>query len=152
MIWYVGGDMFRDWTIESCPVIPTNLTKYANAGIAAEIRKHTPGDEFADQHARNPKGGILQFSDGRIAWDLPTKKALRQGEFSDIDLMRKGFALMLLSGINRLKTHGIKLILVPKVGTGYGGLSWPYVWSHIGPYVRQMSHGIDVWVYDEGSH
>lgn len=151
MIHFTSGDMFDAWDSASCPIIPTNLTKWANAGIAAEIRNHTPVDEFAQMHASNPQGGLLQFSNGLKAWDLPTKLSLEAGSKSYIPLMIRGMRDLWIDGPILSKYYGIKIILLPMIGTGFGGLKWAYVWDHIGPYARMMAQNIDVWVYDEGA-
>lgn len=141
--------MFDHWGLLQCPVIPTNLTRIARAGIAAEIRKHNDGSEFEAMHAWNPHGGMLVFSDGRNAWDLPTKRDLAKGRKSDVPLMIEGLDALLRHGVPELQLSGVEVILLPKIGTGLGGLDWNHVWDAISPKVTEISHEIDVAVYAE---
>lgn len=149
MIQFKGEtNMFQDWTHQTCPIIPTNLTDFANAGIAATIRAHTPPNEFSRMHKQCPAGGMLRFSDGRIAWDFPTKRNLHKGTQADISLMQDRLR-WLCSDANTLKWHGITTILLPKIGTGFGGLDWQDVWDDIVDIVVQLADALDVWVYSE---
>lgn len=142
-------NMFDHWGNLQCPIIPTNLTPYANAGIAAEIRKHIPSDEFDYMHNKLRMGGLMQFSDGKIAWDLPTKRTLEPGRKSDMVLIHNGLIVLASTGVDRLKRLGIEVILLPKIGSGLGGLNWPDVWKSIFPVIDSMATEIDIAVYSE---
>jgi len=151
MIQYMGthANMFDHWGLRQCPVIPTNLTAVANAGIAAEIRKHIPAHEFEQQHRNHRIGGLLQFSDGRIAWDLPTKRTLLPGSTADTTLMNAGLNTLWRYGVARLKQQGIEVILIPRIGAGLGGLPWSYVWHECGPTIERIAKEIDVALYTQ---
>lgn len=141
-----GANMFDDWGLGACPIIPTNLTKHANAGIAAEVRKHTPMGEFEQMHRSHPQGGLLQFSSGQIAWDLPTKRDLNPGTNADIELIRVQLK-RLRDATPRLKNTGVTSILLPKVGAGLGNLQWRFVWKQIEPITLEIGREILVVVY-----
>lgn len=149
--WRGSVDMFQDWTPNACPVIPTNLTPYANAGIAAKIREHTPEGEFDSQHAHWNGGGMLMFTDGRYAWDLPTKRNLRKGTGSDIELMQHKLR-GLCYDYHKLKRRGIDTILLPQIGCGLGGLEWQHVWNNIADIVIQLADVFTVKIYAEETH
>jgi hypothetical protein len=146
IVWKGNANMFKDWTPTACPVIPTNLTPYANAGIALEIRKHTPPHEFEQKHKANVTGGLMEFSNGKFAWDLPTKYDLNPGSISDIALMERG--LLALYHVSRnLRSLGIGTILLPKIGSGLGRLNWSFVWECLNDLVNHIASLFTVNIY-----
>lgn len=150
IVWKGETDMFLDWTKSDCPVIPTNMTKFANAGIAKIIRAHTPAGEFERQHIDllQTGGGLLSFSDGRFAWDLPTKFNINPGSMADPELMKDGLYFLYFNN-ERLKEHGIDTILLPKIGVGLGHLKWEDVWDDISYWVGRIAQHFIVNVYSE---
>lgn len=153
LVWKGETDMFLDWTPNACPVIPTNMTEVANAGIARTIRKHTPTGEFEQKHiALLPTwGGLLEFSNGKFAWDLPTKFNINPGSAANLELMKDGLYDL---WVNRefLRQHEIDTILLPKIGAGLGRLKWEDVWEDISSWVARTAVDFTVNVYSEEQH
>jgi hypothetical protein len=146
--WKPNADMFKDWDATSLPIIPTNLTDFANAGIAATIRAHTPPNEFSRMHRDHPTGGLLSFSNGKYAWDLPTKRDLKPGTPSDLQLIQMGLRVLSLS-VGSLYDVGIETILLPKIGSGLGRLKWQDVWDGIVDLVGVLSSFLHFIIYAE---
>jgi hypothetical protein len=151
IVWRGNVDMFTEWTPNACPIIPTNLTPFANAGIAKTVRKHTPKNEFQDKHEMFPGGGLMAFTNGKYAWDLPTKRDLRPGSLSDIELIRDGLKQIAYC-VYGIKNVGVDTLLLPKVGSGLGGLNWQDVWEGIADIVVQVADVLTVNIYSGEMH
>ena len=146
--WKGEVNMFDDWTENACPIIPTNLTPYANAGIAQQVRKYTPPNEFGKIHEKRPEGGAMRFTNKRWAWDLPTKWDIKRGSESDIRLIEAGMEAFIFDAYY-LAGWGIDTILIPKLGAGLGKLDWQDVWDAISYRVAELSNIFHVNIYSE---
>ena len=128
MIEYKTGDIFAEQA--EALVNTVNCVGVMGRGVALQFKRAFPENfkAYADKCKRNEMqpGHVFVFETGEIIppryiINFPTKRHWR-GK-SRIEDIESG----LVSLAKEIRSHGIRSIAIPPLGSGLGGLSWPEV-------------------------